>query len=288
MIPRLLARPETNGDFKACKPRFVFSRANAKSGSQADHPSRLLWCWRLFGVGLSFLAIGVGGVLVFPLLNLILRDLQRRRRVARDLIRLTFRAIVRSMCAFGVFHYQVSGSSRLERHGLLILANHPTLIDIVFLMAFVPRAGCVVKKKLWRNPFTRATVRAAGYICNHDDSVRLIEDSVSSVRGGDNLIIFPEGTRTPADGAVSLRRGAANIAMRAPCNITPVRVRCVPPMLVKGKPWWWLPKQTSHFRFDVMEDIEIGPFLAGAANQAIAARHMTARLQEVFADENRG
>jgi 1-acyl-sn-glycerol-3-phosphate acyltransferase len=284
MRPQDFARVDTSGRFKAGEDPSSWT--DAKSDLRAGHVSGLRWCWRLFGVGLSFLVIGMGGVSVFPLLNLVLRDPERRQRVARDLIRLTFHAIVRSMCAFGVFHYQVRGLSRLERHGLLILANHPTLIDIVFLMAFVPRAGCVVKRKLWRNPFTRATVRAAGYTCNHDDSLRLIRDTVSSLRNGDNLIIFPEGTRTPGNGPMSLRRGAANIALRVPCHITPVRVHCSPPMLVKGAPWWRLPRQTSQFRFDVLEDIEIGPFLKDATNEAIAARRMTARLQEVFADDN--
>ncbi|MGZ8495928.1 MAG: 1-acyl-sn-glycerol-3-phosphate acyltransferase, partial [Candidatus Binatia bacterium] len=123
---------------------------------------RIEWCWRVFGVALSFIAIGIGGLVIFPLLHLFIWQRQRRQAVARDLIRLAFLGIVHSMCAFGVFQYQASGLARLDRNGLLILANHPTLIDIVFLMAFVPRADCIVKQGLWRNPFTRATVSAAG------------------------------------------------------------------------------------------------------------------------------
>lgn len=241
--------------------------------------------WRVFGVGLGFLAIGVGGVCVFPVLNLVVRERKRRQVIARNLVQLTFRCIVRSMGAFGVFQYEAKGLQRLDRRGQLILANHPTLIDIVFLMAFVQQADCIVKARLWRNPFTRATVRAAGYIANDDDSVRLIEDCVASVRDGGNLIIFPEGTRTPADGAISLKRGAANIAVRAPCNITPVRIRCAPPMLVKGENWWRLPARLSHFRFDVMEDIDIRPFLAAAGSEVLAARRLTGYLQGIFKDE---
>jgi len=256
-----------------------------KTGLCIRYVHHFIWCWRLFGVALSFVTIGIGGLLVFPLLHLFLRQPEQRQRIARDLILFTFRVIIRSMCAFGVFRFQASGLARLDRRGLLILANHPTLIDIVFLMAFVPRAGCIVKEKLWRNPFTRATVRAAGYICNRDDNICLIQDCVSFVRGGGNLIIFPEGTRTPVDGAVSLKRGAANIAVRVPCNVTPVRVRCTPPMLVKGEPWWRLPKQISQFSFDVMEDVNIDAFIAGAVNEAIAARRMTMRLQQIFTDE---
>ena len=133
-----------------------------------------------------------------------------RKILARSLIRLTFRGIARSMSVFGVFQYETTELQRLERRGLLILANHPTLIDIVFLMAFVPQADCIVKAGLWRNPFTRATVRATGYIRNDDDGLRVVDDCVASLRDGGNLIIFPEGTRTTAGGShqSQTRRGA--------------------------------------------------------------------------------
>jgi 1-acyl-sn-glycerol-3-phosphate acyltransferase len=241
--------------------------------------------WRVFGTGLGFLAVGVGGIFIFPMLNLVIRERKRRQRIARNLVQWTFRCIVRSMCALGVFQYEARGLQRLERRGLLILANHPTLIDIVFLMAFVQQADCIVKAGLWRNPFTRATVRAAGYIANDDDSVRVIEDCVVSVRDGGNLIIFPEGTRTPANGTISLKRGAANIAVRAPCAVTPVRIRCAPPMLIKGEKWWRLPARSSHFSFEVMEDIDSRPFLTAAGSEALAARQLTGCLQEYFSDE---
>jgi 1-acyl-sn-glycerol-3-phosphate acyltransferase len=241
--------------------------------------------WRVFGTGLSFLAVGIGGVFVFPVLNAVVREPRRRRMLARNLIRLTFRGIARSMCAFGVFQYETTGLQRLERRGLLILANHPTLIDIVFLMAFVPQADCIVKARLWRNPFTRATVRAAGYIRNDDDGVRVVDDCVASLRDGGNLIIFPEGTRTTAAGSIHLKRGAAHIAVRARCNVTPVLIRCTPPMLVKGKKWWRLPERSSRFSIDVKEDLDIRPFISGADSEVLAARRLTAYLQRYFVEE---
>jgi 1-acyl-sn-glycerol-3-phosphate acyltransferase len=244
--------------------------------------------WRIFGTGLSLMAVGIGGVFVFPVINVVIREHQRRKVLARNLIRLTFLGIARSMCAFGVFHYETTGLQRLERQGLLILANHPTLIDIVFLMAFVPQADCIVKARLWRNPFTRATVRAAGYIRNDDDGVRVIEDCIASVREGGNLIIFPEGTRTTGDGSINLKRGAAHIAVRAQCNITPVLIRCVPPMLVKGKTWWCLPDCSSRFSIDVKEDLDIRPVVAGSASEVLAARRLTAYLESYFAKETYG
>lgn len=247
--------------------------------------SRVVRYWRVFGTGLSFIAVGIGGVFVFPVLNIVIRSPQRRSVIARQVIRFTFRCIVALMRAMGVFRYEIHGLERLERHGMLILANHPTLIDIVFLMAFVKRADCIVKSKLWRNPFTQATVRAADYVRNDDYGVQLIEDCMAAVRRGGNLIIFPEGTRTPASGSISLKRGAANIAVRAPCNVTPVLIRCAPPMLVKGEKWWRLPSRPSHFSIKVQEDIDVRPFIAEAGSQVLAARHLTDYLKNYFTQE---
>ncbi len=247
--------------------------------------NRIVGYWRVFGTGLSFVVVGVGGILVFPVLNVVIRSRERRSLIARHVIQLTFRCIVSLMRGMGVFRYEICGLERLQRHGLLILANHPTLIDIVFLMAFVKRADCIVKSRLWRNPFMQATVRAAAYVRNDDYGVQLIEDCVAAVRRGSNLIIFPEGTRTPARGAVALKRGAANIAVRARCNVTPVLIRCAPPMLVKGEKWWRLPSRPSHFRIEVQEDIDIHPFIAEAGNQSLAARHLTDYLKNYFTRE---
>jgi 1-acyl-sn-glycerol-3-phosphate acyltransferase len=182
----------------------------------------------------------------------------------------------------GVLQYEISGLEKLQRRGLLILANHPTLIDIVFLIAFVKRANCIVKSALWRNPFTHSTVRAAAYIRNDDGGTRLVEDCIAAVRGGGNLIIFPEGTRTPADGSLVLKRGAANIAVRGLRNITPVLISCAPPMLSKNVSWWQLPSSPSYFRIQIDEDIEVRPFIASARSEVLAARHLTEHLREYF------
>jgi len=84
-------------------------------GSGRDMLSSIQRFWRVLGTGLGFLPVGIGGVLVFPVLNLMVREPKRRRTIARDLVQLTFRCIVRSMCALGVFQYETKGLERLER-----------------------------------------------------------------------------------------------------------------------------------------------------------------------------
>jgi 1-acyl-sn-glycerol-3-phosphate acyltransferase len=252
---------------------------------------RLDRCWRIFATGLSFAAFGLGGlllrVLVFPALRLAMRQGPRRQDAARTVIRLTFRAFVGMMRGLGVLRYELIGLERLERGGLLILANHPTLIDTVFLMAFVKRADCIVKGELWNNPFTRGPVRAAGYISN-GQGIELVDACIASLRAGNNLIVFPEGTRTPAGGAISLKRGAANIAVRGACAVTPVLIDCRPSTLGKGDKWWRVPPRFVHFRIEVKEDIDIAPFIGAGSTDVMAARRLTDHLQQFFTGETQG
>jgi 1-acyl-sn-glycerol-3-phosphate acyltransferase len=245
--------------------------------------------WRVFATGLSFTVFGIGGVLlrvlVFPLLHVLVRERAARERVARATIGWVFRLFVGLMRWLGVLRYDIVGLEKLDRRGLLILANHPTLIDTVFLMAFVKHADCIVKSALQRNPFTRGPVQAAGYISN-EHGAGLIEDCIQSVKAGNNLIVFPEGTRTPACGTISLKRGAANIAVRGDCAVTPVVIRCDPPTLGKGAKWWHVPSRQARFRIEVRDDIDIACFNGAETTNVMAARHLTDQLQQFFTKES--
>ncbi|MFL6671942.1 MAG: lysophospholipid acyltransferase family protein [Massilia sp.] len=246
-------------------------------------------CWRVLATGLSFALFGLGGlvlrVLVFPVLSLAVPDPQRRVVVARTVVRLTFRLFVGIMRLLGVLRYELVGIDKLERDGLLILANHPTLIDTVFLMAFVRNADCIVKGDLWNNPFTRGPVRAAGYIDN-GDGAELVEACIGSLRAGSNLIVFPEGTRTGRDGTIELKRGAANVAVRGARAVTPVLIRCQPRTLGKGEKWWHVPPRQAHFRIEVKDDIDVARFTDAGASEVMAARRLTDYLQHYFMEES--
>lgn len=243
---------------------------------------------RILTTGLSFAVFGFGGLVlriaVFPLLNIFVWDVQKRIVLARQVIRLTFLSFIEFMRVLGVLRYEIKGLERLNRHGLLILANHPTLLDTVFLMAFVKQADCVVKGKLWDNPFTHGPVSAAGYI-NNESSEGLIEDCIHSLHNGGNLIIFPEGTRTPHSGEIILKRGAANIAVRGKCNVTPIAICCMPPTLRKGEKWWQVPYRRMHFTIEVLDDIEVEPFIEESGSAVMAARRLTDYLQNYFTKE---
>ncbi|WP_374675215.1 lysophospholipid acyltransferase family protein [Ideonella sp.] len=249
---------------------------------------RLDIAWRTAATGLCFATFGVGGLmlrtLVFPVLGLMVTQPARRQRWARACISRAFRLFVRLMCGLGVMSIEIVGAERLQRRGLLILANHPTLIDVVLLMSLVDGADCIVKASLAHNPFTRGPVRAAGFVCN-DSGPAMVEDCVGTLQRGHNLIVFPEGTRTPRTGARPLQRGAANIAVRGRWAVTPVRICAQPLTLAKGDRWYRVPPRRMHMRLEVGPDIPVAPFLADGCSDAVAARRLTDHLTDYFFDK---
>ncbi len=244
--------------------------------------------WRIFATGFCFTSFGLGGLLlglvIFPLIRLTVREPAARRRISRNVIRLAFQLFVEQMRVMGIYTYELRNIERLKRDGLLIVANHPTLIDVVFLMSLVRNADCVVKAALWRNPFTRGPVQAADYVSN-GSGPEVVDACIASVRKGSNLIIFPEGTRTVPGCPLSFQRGAGNLAVRGALALTPVYIECSPIMLTKGEKWYRVPLRPPHFVFTVGEDIPVAPYLRSDLPLALAARHLTQDLERHFAQE---
>jgi 1-acyl-sn-glycerol-3-phosphate acyltransferase len=254
-----------------------------KPGSRAD------LAWRTFATAIAFATFGFSSVLmfllVFPLVGLFVRNRARLTYVARGVIHQYFRLYVWQMKALGIFTLEVHGLERLTaRKGVFIVANHPTLIDAVILISLIPQADCVVRGNLLSNPFMRGPILAANYVTN-DSGLGLIDAALKSVRAGNTLIIFPAGTRTPRLGRAPLQRGAANVAVRGPLDLTPVTIDAQPPMLGKDEPWYKVAARRSHFIIRVHDDVPVKPYLVGDVSEPLAARRLTSWLESFFEQE---
>lgn len=249
--------------------------------------------YRQVGTGFAFLMFGVGGlvlsVTLFPLYNVIISDPEERAGIAQRTVRSTWQLFIWMIVTLRLMDVETEGIDVLRREtGTLIIANHPSLIDIVLIISMMDRAQCVVKEGVWKNPFMRGVVKATNYIPNLGDPERTLRECVAALRSGNNLIIFPEGTRTRPGKPVHLERGFANIAIRAGAPIRIVTVCCNPPMLRKGEMWYKSPVRRACFRISVGERIETAE-VYGSRLPACGARDLTAqitkRFEEVIAHE---
>lgn len=242
--------------------------------------------WRLVSTAAAFVLFGLGGmlasILVVPLLYLLPGGTAARTRRARRLISRSFAMLIAALQAVGVMRVTVNHAERLRSAGpMLVLANHPTFLDVVVLIAHMPDANCVVKSGLWSNPFFGGIVRVAGYLRN-DDSSKVVDACVESFSQRAPLLIFPEGTRTAPGRPLHFVRGAAHIALRSGSPLLPIVLKCDPATLGKGEPWYRIPPRPFHITVDVHAPRALHQWVGTDAPSGISARRLTETLEHYF------
>lgn len=242
--------------------------------------------WRLFVTGFCFAGFALGGTLlsaiILPVLAVLPGTRLTRRNRVRRAIGSAFGLLIRILCLTRTMYLQVSGIERLRAHpGTLILANHPTLIDVVVLLWLYPEACCVAKSTMWKSPFHWGVVRLSGYIDNGEPEA-LITDCTARLAAGESLLIFPEGTRTRPGQPPHFLRGAAYVALANGRPILPVIVTCDPPTLSKDAPWYCIPPRAFCMTITVLEPLALENLVAEPESTAIGARHLTRALENFF------
>jgi 1-acyl-sn-glycerol-3-phosphate acyltransferase len=243
----------------------------------------LNWLWRLFMTGFCFAMFGLGGLILSLVLcaMLLLRDQGRRRRIARHLISLAFRFFLWVSSRLGVLEFRVLGLEKLRSdQGCLIVANHPTLIDYVMLAALMPDLDCVVKADVLSNPFFSGVIRAAGYLINNQPDT-FLEESRLRLTSGACILIFPEGTRSRPGQPLVLQRGAAQVAVRCPCELRLVSIHCSENILSKQSHWYDVPVRKPVFTVSVGERLCPDTLFSDTRPEpSVAARRLTRMLTE--------
>ncbi len=248
---------------------------------------RLSFIWRLLVLSFCFAAFGIGGIIfrfaLFPCLRLLPGTRDQRHVRTRKLTHGCFALLATILCRTGTMALEIRHRERLgDSRGKLILANHPSYLDVVILLGLVPTANCVVKRGLWNSWFFGGVVRETGYVSNADPD-SLVDDCAAVLARGDTLLVFPEGTRTKPEHSLDFQRGAARILLRAQCEIIPVILRCEPAVWAKG----FRLTQIARQRFRIYVEVESALRFDGLGvregqEEAKAARQLTRNLEAYF------
>jgi len=238
---------------------------------------------RLIRTGLGFVVFGIGALVValgiFPVIRQLPGD---RDRHAQRIVHVMFRCWIRFATAIRLLRVTWVNTQRFRDAGpYVVIANHPTLIDVVLIIAHLRQADCVVKTATWRNPFLRRVASGAGYIRN-EGGYFLIDTCVERLRQGRWVVLFPEGTRSPANGLAPFHRGAAHVALRSGAPLLPVVITCAPPTLMKGEPWYRVPNRAVQFSVEVGEPISVAASPDAIDSEVSAARELIAEVRELY------
>jgi 1-acyl-sn-glycerol-3-phosphate acyltransferase len=217
---------------------------------------RLYLLGRIGLAGLAFLGFGAGGVilacLVLPLSRLLHRQRPRMQRAeaSQRWVQRSFSLLHAYMRACGLLHFDPrSVATRTLDHRCVVVANHPTLVDVTAIVATFGRVACIVKRPLFRVPFFGSVLRACAYLDGGSgdafSGASVVSQALACLAEDMPVLIFPEGTRSPDGGMRTFKRGAFEIACRAQSPVLPLLIRCAPSALGKGRPWYDIPPRTA-------------------------------------------
>ncbi len=181
-----------------------------------------------YGV-LALLVIVVCWVVAVPVRG------ERRKRWCQHVVHVGVKWWEAIMEGIGVFHVDFPEIETIRAlRGAIIAPSHPSLIDAPHFLARMPRLTCLMKKSVLQNPFMGSSSRLAGYLPN-DHGREFIRLGRDALRAGDNLLIFPEGTRTVAPPVNPFKKGFALMAKLADAPVQTVFIEMS--YLYLGKRW---------------------------------------------------
>jgi len=122
---------------------------------------------------------------------------------------------------------QLPEEIRDGRQSVIFMSNHESQLDPPILVAALPvPAVYIAKQELKYVPFIGWAGWAAGVIFidrgDRERAIRSIHEAASQIRGGKNVVIFPEGTRSRTGEMLPFKKGGFALALDAGVPIIPM------------------------------------------------------------------
>jgi 1-acyl-sn-glycerol-3-phosphate acyltransferase len=228
-------------------------------------PAPLYWLYRVYRtllVAFAFAIFWLSSVLVgwlcLPIVALWPGTRERKMGRGQRVVQI----------GFGVFHvfarvirlYHRTTAVKVARPSgvpadspVVLVANHPTLLDTTSIVSSFPRVVAAVGLGFANNPLLGKLLRLCGFV--RVDG-RMLHECEERLRMGFDVLIFPEGTRSPRDGGLHpFQRGAFELAARAKVPVVLMKLTCSPSALSKRLPIWKHPDRMAVLTMEPFDTI---------------------------------
>jgi 1-acyl-sn-glycerol-3-phosphate acyltransferase len=174
----------------------------------------------------------------------------------------------------------------------VLIANHPTLIDVLLPLTMLPGLTSLFKPSWYRSWLIRPLLQYGHHIAGPDPRALpagdddgetsespVLDRMVAHLESGHPLFVFPEGSRSFERRLRRFRRGAVEAAIRAQVPIVPIFISVNPVMLMKHQPWYVVPRKGGRYA------VEFFPVIHTAGKQ-LDAREVNRQLRERYEERH--
>jgi 1-acyl-sn-glycerol-3-phosphate acyltransferase len=121
----------------------------------------------------------------------------------------------------------------------ILMSNHQSVFDIAAIIDTFPHSWrFVAKRELLRVPFFGWALALANQIVidrsNRTEAVKSLQRAAQRIRGGESVIVFPEGTRSSDAILHEFKSGGFHLAIEAGVPVVPVTVSGTQRVTPKG------------------------------------------------------
>ena len=224
------------------------------------------------------------GLVLLPIISLasfITPGKTRRIRNNQRLVGAGFQCVITALRWLRLIDVDRSNIALEEGSGpYVIVANHPTTIDVVAMLSVFRTSCVVVKHKIWHNFFLRPLFVWCGHIYGGDGSFtssKLVLAQIEErLRQGFSVVVFPEGTRSPAGGLATMMKGAFAVASTTRVDVLPVVLRVSPIVLNREQSWATWPKEVVSYQMTTHDTIPC---------DNVSARLLHKKIETLFRNE---
>ncbi len=115
------------------------------------------------------------------------------------------------------------------REGICYITNHQSMMDIIIILASLPGPiGFIAKKELLSVPVINMWMSAMGCVFLDRRSLRksvaAIKKGSANIKNGNNMVIFPEGTRSQGGAPQEFKKGSFHLATDSDSNLVPLTI----------------------------------------------------------------
>ncbi|WP_425410768.1 lysophospholipid acyltransferase family protein [Hyphococcus sp.] len=157
------------------------------------------------------------------------------RRVARAVVKKWSQVCLFALKVIAGVSYRLEGAEHIPQGGAIVAANHQSMWETIALHALLPKPVIALKRELMRVPVYGWWAHLAGHIpIDRKGGAKALRafarNAKTRLAAGEQVIIFPEGTRLPPGEIRRLLPGAAGVYAIS-------NVPCVPVAHDSGRFW---------------------------------------------------